>query len=482
MKKTTRLTAIMMILVLISCMMISSYAVSAFDNRRLLGDTDGDGDITVVDVTLILRHLAKAVKPDASAELASDVDRSGGVEVTDATFIQRFLAQMDIPYPVGEPIDPYADDAKDALTALQTRLADAKAAAGEDPVLIRSYDTDKKELSNVAYTYDNALCAMAFLSAGDRADAEEILDAFVYVSEHDRFKPGRIRTAYAADTVKYGESSVKLPGWWEASVGRWYEDASQVGCDVGNTCFAVLALLQYDSVYGSDRYLDTAKALMDWVLSECSDEKDGFTAGFVGWPENNGTGTVRRYKSTEHNIDAYAAFRQLYAVTGEQKYRDAADSALRFVKSMFSERSIFEVGTDNYGNMNRSVIVLDTQVWSAMALGEEYAPYTAALDTVDSMKLTDGGYPFYTENANGGWWAEGTAFTALMFKERGEQDKYGAAMDALCSIQLDDGLFPAATIDHLSTGLSWDYYTDPHICPTAWFIMAVNSFDPYTFA
>ena len=90
-------------------------------------------------------------------------------------------------------------------------------------------------------------------------------------------------------------------------------------------------------------------------------------------------------------------------------------------------------------------------------------------------------YPFYTANANGGWWAEGTAFTALMLRERNQYEKNFAAMNALSSIQLDSGLFPAATVEHLLTGLSWDYGTDPHICPTAWFVLAANGFDPYSF-
>ena len=34
-------------------------------------------------------------------------------------------------------------------------------------------------------------------------------------------------------------------------------------------------------------------------------------------------------------------------------------------------------------------------------------------------------------NENGGWWAEGTAFTALMYALRGESAKSEAALNAL---------------------------------------------------
>jgi hypothetical protein len=101
------------------------------------------------------------------------------------------------------------------------------------------------------------------------------------------------------------------------------------------------------------------------------------------------------------------------------------------------------------------------------------------------MKTAEGGYPFCLENKNGGWWAEGTAYTALMYRGLGDQKNYEEAMDALVSIQQTGGLFPAATVDDLSTGMDlfdgspWEYSGDTHIAPTAWFIMAANGFNPY---
>ena len=103
------------------------------------------------------------------------------------------------------------------------------------------------------------------------------------------------------------------------------------------------------------------------------------------------------------------------------------------------------------------------------------------------MKVKKGGYPFCQSNINGGWWAEGTAFTGLMYRLRGEDEKALEALDALCSIQNDSGLFPAATVKNLSTGIylfdgtPWEYGNELHIAPTAWFIMAVNAFNPYCF-
>ena len=360
--------------------------------------------------------------------------------------------------------------------------------------LLRSYQTQNIFIRNAAFSYDNALVAMAFLSAGMQAEAAQILDAFVYAAEHDRYLPCRVRNAYAAGDITavpgWGDSA-RLPGWYDAEAGRWYEDRYQTGSNVGNTSYVALALLQYDARYGNERYRNTAEKLMDWVIDSCSDENAGFTAGYDGWPENGEATTyVFTYKSIEHNIDAYAAFRELYSRTGEERYHKAAESALAFIRTMYDEnRKLFYAGTLEDGiTPNRDNIVLDAQVWACLALGDHFAPYEAALDTVSAMETAEGGYPFCMANVNGGWWTEGTAYTALMFRLLGMQEREDSAMNALLTIQRDDGLFPAATTDHLSTGFAlfdgspWEYSTDVHIAPTAWFILAVNGTNPYTFS
>lgn len=377
-----------------------------------------------------------------------------------------------------------------AIDALSDRLREARGdAADGSPVLMLSYDTQKIELSTTAYVYDNALAAMAFIASGRMSDAETILDAFVYATEHDRYQNGCIRSAYAAgDLVCYadGKEIAKLPGWWE---DYWHEDPSQVGVSVGNISYVALALLQYDAASGSERYLATARTLMDRVIADFADDGDGFTAGYNGWPEEENKTTWLTYKSTEHNIDAYAAFRQLYAVTGEEAYQDAADSALRFIRSMAADgEGYFYVGTLADGvTPNTDVITLDTQVWAALALGDDFAPYSGALELVSEMRTAEGGYPFCRENKNGGYWCEGTAFTALMYRLRGGDEACEQAIEALRAVQLESGMFPAATVENLDTGIrlangdAWEYSTDAHVAPTAWFVLAAHGFNPYTF-
>ena len=360
-------------------------------------------------------------------------------------------------------------------------------------IMLRSYDTDDIYIKNAAFSYDNALAAMAFISEGRESEAAQLLDSFVYAAEHDRYQPGRVRNAYAAGDITAfpgWNDAARLPGWYDAESGEWYEDRYQVGCNVGNTSYVALALLRYDAVYGNESYLNTAKTLMDWVINNCSDQNPGFTGGYDGWPEGGGNNTYPfTYKSIEHNIDAYAAFSRLYEITGEERYADAASSALSLILSMWDEAGqVFFTGTlDDGVTPSTGNIVLDAQVWACMALGDVFAPYEASLLTVADMKTDEGGYPFCASNENGGWWAEGTAYTALMYRLRGDDDSAIAAFEALCSMQLESGFFPAASVNDLSTGFElfdgspWEYGTSPHIAPTAWYVMALNSFNPYVF-
>ncbi|MEA5048588.1 MAG: hypothetical protein VB034_08285 [Eubacteriales bacterium] len=363
-------------------------------------------------------------------------------------------------------------------------------------VMMRSYDTDNLYIKNAAFSYDNALVAMAFLSEGMTTEGCKLLDSFVYAVEHDRQGVSRVRNAYASgiiDALPGWGSSARVPGWYDFSIqdtGEWYEDQYQVGSNVGNTSYVALALLHGYQQTSNKPYLDTAKALMDWVIENCSDRTIGFTAGFDGWAEGKTPQVyLYTYKSIEHNIDAYAAFAELFALTGEARYQAASQSALQFIESMYDPSAgVFYTGTTNDGiTQNRDNIVLDAQVWAAMALGDAFVPYETALDRVQGMRVSNGGYPFCESNVNGGWWAEGTAYTALLYRLRANDVQATAALDALQKIQLSSGLFPAATVENLSTGFElftgepWVYGTAPHIAPTAWFILAVNGWNPYQF-
>ena len=67
-----------------------------------VGDTDGSGDITVMDATNVQRYLVNLIDEPIIYLDMSDCDKSELVNIMDATFIQRYLAHADKCGYVGE--------------------------------------------------------------------------------------------------------------------------------------------------------------------------------------------------------------------------------------------------------------------------------------------------------------------------------------------------------------------------------------------
>ena len=87
----------------LSCSVILAVMPDEYD--YLLGDADGDGEITIMDVTVIQRHLADfPVDVDSDVLMQGDVDEDDALTIADASFIQRRLANLRIPYDIGKPM------------------------------------------------------------------------------------------------------------------------------------------------------------------------------------------------------------------------------------------------------------------------------------------------------------------------------------------------------------------------------------------
>ena len=60
----------------------------------IIGDVDGDGTVTVNDVTALQMYLAECFEPTPEQLAAADVNRDGKVNIRDVTQLQRFLAEF----------------------------------------------------------------------------------------------------------------------------------------------------------------------------------------------------------------------------------------------------------------------------------------------------------------------------------------------------------------------------------------------------
>lgn len=75
----------------------------------VLGDANGDGEITLMDATVIQRYLSNLSVHDPDIVVRNGDIEGEGIEVSDATWIQRHIAKMVIPYEVGKVVTIYPE-------------------------------------------------------------------------------------------------------------------------------------------------------------------------------------------------------------------------------------------------------------------------------------------------------------------------------------------------------------------------------------
>lgn len=64
------------------------------NKETLLGDVNGDGEITVVDATILQKYIVGQTTLDDETLNVADVNKDGAVTVVDATLIQKFVVKM----------------------------------------------------------------------------------------------------------------------------------------------------------------------------------------------------------------------------------------------------------------------------------------------------------------------------------------------------------------------------------------------------
>lgn len=206
--------------------------------------------------------------------------------------------------------------------------------------LIRSFhDMDS------AFLYDQALAVIAFSLAGERAHAEQILNALARLQGPS----GAWVFAYLADGA----------------------DANQ-GVDMriaGANAWMGMALNAYQKAFGK-RYLAMSTRLHDYLRAElvAVTINGASRSGLRFAPTDYAPGRSSIF-ALEHQLDAYASMHQYHALNGGAPYLAAAN-ALRGMAESLWNGSRFLGGYDaTSGTLNTDERYLDTYSWSVLALG-----------------------------------------------------------------------------------------------------------------
>jgi hypothetical protein len=359
----------------------------------------------------------------------------------------------------------------------------ARVVALGGPGLLQSYDLlpatadfDRTQ-AGCAYVYDNAVAGLALLAAGHATEARWIADALAQAQATDRFwHDGRLRNAYRAGRAA-AHGPALLPGWWDATANRWFEDGYQVGTATGVVAWAMLLWIALGTPYRQ-----AAERAADWVEGNVAVAR-GFAGGFLGFEPSP---QRLSWVSTEHNIDLAAAF----AAMGRTR---STSHAADFVASMWLPGpGRFATGLRPDGSVNEHSAV-DANLWPLLAAGAQPA-WRASLSWVLSRHGLPANAPaaeirgvdFNTDRD--GIWLEGTAITALTARRLGQPTIADRLMQTLRNQTAPGGLIYATDQPTLTTGLSTGldshapdflYFRRPHVAPTAWAALAQLGADPF---
>jgi len=379
----------------------------------------------------------------------------------------------------------------------------------DEPRFLVSYITESSAsldfdsiMRNVAFTYDNAVTLIYFLSVGETERARLMADALVYAQNHDRyFDDGRLRNAYQAGDLRLppgwnpnGKAdTVRMPGRSDVT-GIWWEDAVQVGTSVGNAAWALLGLLGAFESLGDSKYLDAAVRLGSWIENNCRvvGALAGYSGGFEGWePGPNSAGQTKLlYRSTEHNLDLFAAFSRLARLTGNDTWSERAQHARTFVQSMWSaSEGHFWTGTvgvtEGDDTINTSVVPLDAQSWTLLSMRDwqQDADHLRGISYAETHCSVAGGFDFDSDQE--AIWIEGTAQMGVLYRLLGRAASYQQVMDTLAGLRGPNGGFPATSAAELHAGPSaspwWTYYPRYHVGATGWVGLAECGTNPFWF-
>jgi hypothetical protein len=402
-------------------------------------------------------------------------------------------------------------------------------AQGQTLRLIQSF-SDQIGLLSTSFVYDNAVVINAFLERGGATDiqrAQVLGETLLYTQQSDPAGDGRVRQAYFVnqpDTNGVFLQQALAPFFF-------------IGSATGDMSWTGMALAQLFQRTSDRRFLDGAKRLGQWIVNNAFSAigPGGFTGGV-----DNGNNRVT-FKSTEHNIDAFALFTMLAEFTGDAFWNTQAQHARSFIEAMFNTTGgFFWTGTLPDGiTINTNPIPEDVNTWSFLALGDrdfagsiDWAKTNLAVtDTPQNINTSMAGNkvrisgvtfsnfaqhppivnngllpsdPFSTPPNPGAVWLEGTAHLVAALLARGlsaEHDIPGFAGDAdtarflllnslgaqatqgigqtVAEKLITAGTGLVASSSELNNGFGFSNKPNLHIGATGWFAIGAQVGNPF---
>ncbi len=338
--------------------------------------------------------------------------------------------------------------------------------------LIQSYPS-----STQSYIYDQALAIIAFTKADDRFSAQSLLRAMETLQIQD----GSLYFSYYLN----GESPYPIEG------DKRY---------AGAIAWLSIAANHYQSKFKTDEFLDFNIKVLTYLSGQLQkvDIKGLHTLALKFGPTDIKSTAWREdlTAALEHNLDAYAAFRDFNQLNTKPNWKKETVMLKGFILSLWDrERSHFWSGMNvATGEINKSELYLDNQSWSFLALDSgtiKDLNFKEAFDlNCESFYVEHEGITGFMDSkptrqpaSTQFVWSEGSLGQILAMAKyektyatpiRCQQKKTGDLLKSVMKMKKADGGIAYAT-----TTSNKDFSTASSVAGTAWMYFALNGINPF---
>lgn len=327
---------------------------------------------------------------------------------------------------------------------------------------------DKKLLpsmeDNYAHTFNNALCAMAFILEGEKERAERILDFYSDATVVDNENITLQNFFYKGEARGFYQQVVLN----DCEVPKYHRIVGSYGGDrwIGDMAWLLIAYKFYEKKYGVGRYDRIISLLKDLLVSYYKPAKVG---GYIqhGWRRDDKK-LHENYGHEEGNIDCYAALK----LCGEKKIT-------KNIKKWLDNRLKRKKG-----------LPLDLYSWRVLAFGKKYKDL---LDIVENDPRYKKRVVFNGKEVTGFFsgptdvnniWVDGVGHMACAYYSVGNYqmgDFYLKEMEKLI-IEKELGGVKVKTLPFTANtlgGYDWVDVNKGFTSAVCWYIFAKHKFNPF---
>ena len=337
---------------------------------------------------------------DFAAEQADLAHRSALEQARAQTLATRVSAVISTQSVLGQgSLDWLAGQSDPAVTGLQP-------VSGREGLLVSYLIPSNDPLSFLigrSWTYDNAVAAAAFLAQGQTSRAKSVLDALNRLVAAD----GSIGFSYQVNSLEY-DSRIRT----------------------GTVAWVGYVLALYQRQTGDTLFQATSERIASYLKT-----LQLASGSLKGGPDVS-------WASTEHNIDAYFFFRELYRVTGNGSYLTTAG---QIKNSLLTNHWIGGRNPHFLQGIGDSTPALDANSWGAIFLWATGRSTQAnqALKYVESSFKNSQKISGSTTRINGyapdaarkTIWIEGTLGVAMAYQRYGNTLKADSILNDISTLQ-----------------------------------------------